>query len=128
MPTARRRTKVMASIDPADLELAKQLAADLSGKLGVGVTIGEAIHRALVCLADSQRGGAWLTGEEAGRVMEERYRKAVQFVVEELLPHLGERLEAIGFVKDRPVAFVHIEGREPFGVGFPGLRTRPDDE
>ena len=41
MATVRRRTKVMASIDPADLELAKQLAADLNGKLGIGVTIGD---------------------------------------------------------------------------------------
>ena len=128
MATARRRTKVMASIDPADLALAKQLAADLSGKLESHVTIGEAIHRALVCLADSQRGGAWLTGEEAGRVMESRHRKSFVHFVGELLPHLGHELAGIGFDEDKPVAYVHLKGREPFGVGFPDLAMRPDDE
>ena len=107
------------------LEAMRAVLREMTGR---PVTQAETVERALESLTDSHGRGAWLSGEEAGRALEERHRKAVQFVVGELLPHLGESLEAIGFVEDRPVAFVHIAGREPFGVGFPGLRTRPDDE
>ena len=78
--------------------------------------------------ADSQRGGAWLTGEEAGRVMEDRHQKALVHFVGELLPHMGAELEGIGFDADKPVAYVHLKGRDPFGVGYPDLAMRPDDE
>ena len=60
---------------------AAQLRDSLVEKTGRKVTITDTIERALECLEDAHRRGAWLSPKEAAPVMEQRMRNKIVSVL-----------------------------------------------
>ena len=84
------------------LEAMRAVLREMAGR---HVTQGEAVGRALECLTDAHAGKAWLSGAEAGRVLEERHQEQVTNIVGHLLARVRPDLELDG------VAFDPVNGR-----------------
>ena len=88
------------------------MRAVLREMTGRNISQGETVERALKCLADSHAGRAWLSGEEAGRALEERHQQQITAVVGQLLaavrPDLA--LDGVGFNPMTGQAIVAFKG------------------
>ena len=78
---AKRTRQSPIMVSEATHTKAKALANELSSKIGLTVSLGEVVDRALECLKDAHGKGAWLSPREAGPVMEDRLRENILSVV-----------------------------------------------
>ena len=88
------------------------MRAALREMTGRHVTQGEAVGRALECLTDAHGRGAWLSGAEAGRALEERHQQQVTLIVRQLLAQVRPDLEldGVGFDAINGQAHIVIRG------------------
>ena len=110
----------MPAVVHGKLEAMRAVLRTMTGR---PITQAETLERALQCLADSHGRGAWLTGVEAGRVMEERHQKQLTAAVGQVLaayrPDLT--LRGIGFDPANGRAYIDVEGQQPLTLGAAAL-------
>ena len=90
---------------------------------GRHVTQGEAVGRALECLTDAHGRGAWLSGAEAGRALEERHQEQVTAVVGQLLAAVRPdlTLDGVGFNAATGQAHIAIRGEPAISLAAASL-------
>ena len=91
------------------------MAAALSVKSGRKVSRAKAVERGIQALKDNHAESRWLTGEEAGTVMQERHEQSLlRFLgtfVSATMP--GHSLKDIGFDREAGVAYVTLNCKQP---------------
>jgi len=86
----------------------------LAETTGRRVTITDTIDRALDCLADAHKRGAWLSPKEAGPVLEQRLRDQIASVLAQFVARAlpSKHLYGITFHPNRRVVTVILEGSD----------------
>ena len=117
-----QRKRRLVSIPDRTVQALERLHQDLKAKSGRPLTFGDVIERALECLDDAHKRGAWLSPREAASVLEQRHRDQVVSVVAQLLARIApERtLQGIAFDPGRDTLVVELAGSEPFSLVMPG--------
>ena len=113
--------QVPVQVWPHTRDLLRELAAELSAKSGEKVSMGAAVQRAAMCLQDAHNGKAWLNGEEAGAILEERHRRQVLDILGVIIPHVTEgniRVTGMSFDDINGLAFIHFEGGDVMQMGY----------
>ena len=82
MPNNSNRRQVSIRMD--QWNKLDAIRTELAIMTGQEVTLTDAIGRAIQCLDDSHRRGAWLSPSEAGPVMAERLKVAVNLILRQL--------------------------------------------
>ena len=124
---AKNPQQKTVQISPHTDGLIRELAAAIEGRTGERVSLGNLVNRAVACLKDAHAGDAWLSGVEAGKVMEERHRKAILNTLGVVVPHLTEgkvRVTGLSFDNDRGLAFLHLDGGDIFQMGYQPLAAQ----
>ena len=105
------------------LEAMRAVLREMTGR---HVTQGEAVGRALECLTDAHAGNAWLSGAEAGRVLEERHQQQVTAVVGQLLARVRPDLEldGVGFDAINGQAHIVIRGEPAISLESASLTAK----
>ena len=95
-PTVPRK---MVNISGQAYGKARALKAEIEAKLMLDVTLGSVIDRAIECLHDAQKGGAWLSPKEAAPRFERRIRERIMDLTEQLLAKVApdRKLKKIDF-------------------------------
>ena len=105
------------------LEAMRAVLREMTGR---PVTQAETVERAIACLTDAHGRGAWLSGAESGRVMEERHQQQVTAVVGHLLaavrPDLA--LDGVGFDAVNGQAHIVIRGEQTITLAAASLTAQ----
>lgn len=102
---------------------ARELKAEIEAKLMLDVTLGSVIDRAITCLHDAQKGGAWLSPKEAAPQFEQRFKDHMIQLVGQLLGRVApdRKLKKIDFQggqmrvfidDDKPIMLAKFAGGE----------------
>ena len=125
---AKNPQQKTVQISPHTDALIRQLAADIQERTGEKVSLGNLVNRAVACLKDSHAGDAWLSGEEAGRVLEERHRVAILHTVGVAIRHVTDgkvKVSGMSFDDGRGLCFLHFEGGDMLQLGYRVLADEP---
>ena len=90
------------------------LQKDIQTATGFAPTIAQTCARALQCLADAQRGGAWLSPKEAAPRFEERHQREVTSIVAQFIARAlpEQSLQGIDFDRAKNTVTVTLsDGR-----------------
>ena len=82
MPEPARRA---VSLRTVSWKRAGKLRDELAEKSGRRVTLSDTVERALDCLEDAHRRGAWLSPAEASPVLEDRMRREIVSVLHQFI-------------------------------------------
>ena len=107
------------------LEAMRAVLREMTGR---PVTQAETVERALACLTDAHSRGAWLSGAESGRVMEERHQQQVTAVVGHLLAAVRPDLvlDGVGFDAVNGQAHIVIRGEQTITLAAASLTGKGD--
>ena len=83
------------------------LRLELVQMLNQRVTLGQVVDRALDCLDDAHRRGAWLSPREAAPILDQRHETDVVNVVGQLLIGLDVPFDGISVDRERRIVTVH---------------------
>lgn len=125
---AKNPQQKTVQISPHTDGLIRELAAAIEGRTGERVSLGNLVNRAVACLKDSHAGDAWLSGEEAGRALEERHRKAILNTLGVVVPIVTKgamKVTGMSVDTDRELAFLHLEGGDMLQLGYRALADEP---
>ena len=102
------------------LDAMRAVLREMSGR---PISQGETVERALQCLTDAHGRNAWLSGEEAGRIMEARHQQQITAVVGQLLARVRPDLEldGVGFDPVNGQAHIVIRGEPAISLEAAGL-------
>ena len=102
------------------LDAMRAVLREMSGR---PISQGETVERALQCLTDAHGRNAWLSGEEAGRIMEARHQQQITAVVGQLLARVRPDLEldGVGFDPVNGQAHIVIRGGPAISLEAAGL-------
>ncbi len=78
---ARYRT---VNLEPPGYAHLQRLQKDIEKATGFSPNLGQVVERALQCLEDAQRGGAWLSPKEAAPRFEERHQREIMSIIAQL--------------------------------------------
>ena len=117
--------KVVRLSQPTHTRL-EAMRAVLRAMTGRPVTQAETVERAIDCLTDAHAGKAWLSGAEAGRVMEERHQQQVTAVVGHLLAAVRPdlTLDGVGFDAVNGQAHIVIRGEQTITLAAASLTAQ----
>ena len=73
------------NLEPACYEILVGLQKDIKKTTGLRPNLGQIVERALQCLADAQRGEAWLSPKEAAPRFEERHQREVTSILAQFI-------------------------------------------
>ena len=105
------------------LDAMQAILREMSGR---PITQGETVERALACLTDAHGRNAWLSGVEAGKIMEERHQQQVLQIVGHLLARVRPDLDlqGVGFNPMTGQAHIVIRGEEAITLEDASLTTK----
>ena len=90
----------------------KRLAAELSERTGLNVTMADTCGRASQALEDNHRDRRWLTGQEAARDMERRHFDTIASVIGQMIAALRPSMRVVRIAIDPEHSVIAVEWQD----------------